>query len=191
MHNICIFVDRNRIICNNINFRITKPLIVTLNGYNVSENDVLCFTDSETYHPTPVSISKFNSCSYILDCKEDGYYWCLVNNTKEYTSKTSDKVLYIGDEVLLNNRYALMICITWPFNPKEFNMEEIMEYLYRYFNQRKSAYGVFDDFTEEKVNITYIKLKKVLEKRELLIHVGLNCTDTCTIPQDEIGRAHV
>lgn len=167
-----------------MNFSITKPLIVTLMGYNGSENDVLCFTDSETYHPTPVSISRFNQHSYILDCKEDGYYWCMLNNTKEYISKPSDKVLYTGDEVLLNNRYAVMICMTWPFNPEEEIMEEIVGYLYRYFNRKKSGDGVFDDSKEEKVNITRIKMKRVLEKRELLIHVDLNCTDICTVPQD-------
>lgn len=164
-------------------------MILKFDEYNISEKDILCFTDSVTYHPTPVSISKYNSFSYILDCKEDGYYWCMLQNTKEYISKPSDKVLYIEDKEALRNRYAMVLCMTWPFNHHDLKIEEIEEYVYEYFNGKKTLADVYDSSMEEKSifpNGTFVILKRVLENRELLIHVKLNCTsDKCTTDQYE------
>ncbi|XP_075969098.1 uncharacterized protein LOC142972144 isoform X2 [Anticarsia gemmatalis] len=87
-------------------------LVLTTNA-TVNESNIHCFTDSETYYPTPVKHSldrnEDSEQTYVLTAEADGYYWCINIDSRRYQVSESNKFLWIREEQSLNSTYAIRL----------------------------------------------------------------------------------
>ncbi|KAJ8723001.1 hypothetical protein PYW07_004181 [Mythimna separata] len=91
-----------------------NKLILTV-GDDVDKENIYCFTDSETFSPTPVKIS-FDDIhnkilSYVLKPIGDGYYWCVHIDSKKYLVSESNKALWIREEQSLRYNFAVKLTL--------------------------------------------------------------------------------
>lgn len=91
-----------------------NKLILTV-AEKVKEDNIYCFTDSESYSPTTVKISSdgvHNKLyTYILKPIADGYYWCVHIDSKRYQVSESNKALWVREETSLQNNYAVKLVL--------------------------------------------------------------------------------
>ncbi|XP_077283774.1 uncharacterized protein LOC143909592 [Arctopsyche grandis] len=172
---------------NRLNLEIMDhdgELILKIDQYIIEElwEQILCFTDSEYYYPTRVTLKNLSPTNYSMMAIEDGYYWCLMNNTKEYVSETSQKQLYIGPKTELYNRYAVMICFKNSFNIDDINIKDIENYINDYLNKEKTAYKSDGNSSldQEHKYVTNTKIKRIYNNKQMLLHMNLHSQDSLT-----------
>lgn len=79
-------------------------------GAELTESDIMCFTDSEKYLIEIVTIeADFDDSIYTITPTSNGYYWCTHSNSKTFLSSESNKVLYIDKSSDGQNLYAVKI----------------------------------------------------------------------------------
>uniref|UniRef100_A0A2A4JGD6 G-protein coupled receptors family 2 profile 2 domain-containing protein n=1 Tax=Heliothis virescens TaxID=7102 RepID=A0A2A4JGD6_HELVI len=100
-----------------------NKLILTVSD-NVAEDNIYCFTDSETFHPTPVKISQDDIhnklFSYVLKPIGDGYYWCVHIDSMNFLVSESNKALWVREEQSLRYNFAVKLALT-----KEYTFDNI------------------------------------------------------------------
>ncbi|XP_026742549.1 uncharacterized protein LOC113504459 isoform X2 [Trichoplusia ni] len=87
-----------------------NKLILTVSE-NVDGDNIQCFTDSETFYPTPVKIS-FDDIhnkllTFVLKPIADGFYWCVHTDSKRYLVSESNKALWVREEQSLRYNFAV------------------------------------------------------------------------------------
>lgn len=116
---------------------------------NIDESNIYCFTDSETFTPTPVKIS-FDDIhnkilSFVLKPIGDGYYWCVHIDSKRFLVSESNKALWVREEQSLRFNYAVKIS----FN-KEYRFD-ILDRLKKIWEKKLKEY-IFYSTNYYKIN---------------------------------------
>ncbi|XP_035436335.2 uncharacterized protein LOC118266856 isoform X3 [Spodoptera frugiperda] len=180
-----------------------NKLLLTV-ASKVDEDNIYCFTDSETYSPTPVKFSSdgvHNKLwTYVLKPIGDGYYWCVHTDSKRYQVSESNKALWVREETSLRYNYAVKLVLD-----KEYTFDSL-ERLKKSWEKKLKAYIYFStsyyqlnggsettqdpkvfedvlfafkmahpDLSPTKDVFYGMKLKKVfLDKKTILLHIQLN-----------------
>ncbi|XP_021188434.3 uncharacterized protein LOC110374861 isoform X1 [Helicoverpa armigera] len=181
-----------------------NKLILTVN-YNVVEDNIYCFTDSETYHPTPVKISHDDIhnklLSYVLKPIDDGYYWCVHIDSKNFVVSESNKALWVREEQSLRYNFAVKLALTKEYTfdnidrLKKIWEKKLKEYIFYSTNYYRINGGLetiqdpkafeailngfklaHPDLNPKDKDIIYdMKLKKLfLDGKTVILHVQLN-----------------
>lgn len=178
-----------------------NKLTLTVN-YNISDiyEYIYCYTDSKTYYPTEVDITSESTNSYILKPENDGNYWCISIESKQYKASLSEKVLWIREKQSLENTYAVKLYFGRPYdfnNVKDISdtwKKILKEYIYystefsktqvAYIEDPKAFENTLKDFKtvnpelSPKGDIIYnMRIKRIyLDRRTALVHLQLNPT---------------
>ncbi|CAH0702067.1 unnamed protein product [Spodoptera exigua] len=125
-----------------------NKLILTVTD-KVDEDNIYCFTDSETYLPTSVKFSSdgvHNKMStYVLKPNGDGYYWCVHIDSKRYQVSESNKALWVREEESLRYNYAVKLVLD-----KEYTFDNL-ERLKKNWEKKLKAY-IFYSTNYYKIN---------------------------------------
>lgn len=177
-----------------------NKVILQMND-TIDESNVYCYTDSSMFYPKLVKKTYDDDTKrYILKPIEDGYYWCLHIDSKNFHVTESNRVLFVREKTSLVNLYAIKISLRNGYRFE--NLDEIYrnwkrklrEYIF-YYSKYTKVNGVveFDrpeDFesalkqfknsnpglrVKEKDVITLIKIKHLyLDATTALVHLELN-----------------
>ncbi|CAG9585850.1 unnamed protein product [Danaus chrysippus] len=174
-------------------------MTLTINA-SLHDDDISCYTDSVKPIITKVSKRRIDSKNiFIISPKQDGYYWCIHTNTRNFKPAVSNKVLFLRAKESLINTYSIKFQLDhyvrlsgkdWEVYLHEVCENKIKEYIF-YRTKYEQIFGEMNtNVTEDTLKvfkhsnpslkgkdkaILNIKLKRLYpDVRKVLVHVELN-----------------
>lgn len=147
--------------------------LVLKTNKTVNENRIYCFTDSVWYYLYKVNVTYDRHMDlYVLQPKEDGYYWCVHVDSRNYLVSESNKALFIRMKDSLVNSYAIKLRVNKAHNFNYFDYNSNMD------NDDDLNYQNITEavlqFLEDKDMTLQTRIKRqYIDEKTTLVHVSV------------------